>query len=138
MNTPMNTPTPAPNTASETPPMPCQATDSMTLRKQITDCNVPKNEREWWAAREIEKLQAELTEARAIILRHHAAQGGEDARRLDWLERGGKVSSWEAENDQGEKTGVRCFELPDREADECFSSVRAAIDAAINTNTKKE
>lgn len=35
-----------------------QATDPIDLERQIMDSNIPKNEREWWAAREIEKLRA--------------------------------------------------------------------------------
>jgi len=35
-----------------------QATPRAELERQIMDSNVPKNEREWWAAREIERLQA--------------------------------------------------------------------------------
>lgn len=34
-----------------------QATDRAELERQIMDPNVPKNEREWWAAREIERLR---------------------------------------------------------------------------------
>jgi hypothetical protein len=41
---------------------PCQATSAGDLRQQILDSRVPKNEREWWASREIEKLERELTE----------------------------------------------------------------------------
>lgn len=37
-----------------------QATLPRTLEKQIMDSTVPKNEREWWAAREIERLRAEV------------------------------------------------------------------------------
>jgi hypothetical protein len=43
---------------------PCQATPSGDLRQQILDSRVPKNEREWWAAREIEKLERELAAAK--------------------------------------------------------------------------
>jgi hypothetical protein len=35
-----------------------QATPADELRRQITDPNIPKNEREWWAAQEIERLTA--------------------------------------------------------------------------------
>ena len=40
-----------------------EATSREELRRQITDCNVPKNEREWWAAHEIERLEAALATA---------------------------------------------------------------------------
>jgi chromosome segregation ATPase len=39
------------------PDQPCQATTAGDLRQQILDSRVPKNEREWWASREIEKLE---------------------------------------------------------------------------------
>jgi hypothetical protein len=45
------------------PDKPCQATPAGDLRQQIMDSRVPKNEREWWAGREIEKLERELTAA---------------------------------------------------------------------------
>ena len=47
------------------PDQPCQATPAGDLRQQIIDSRVPKNEREWWASREIEKLERELTAARS-------------------------------------------------------------------------
>jgi len=37
--------------------MPCKATDSKELERQIMSTNVPKNEREWWAKKRIEELQ---------------------------------------------------------------------------------
>jgi hypothetical protein len=48
-----------------TPDRPYQATPAGDLRQQIIDSRVPKNEREWWASREIEKLERELTAAKA-------------------------------------------------------------------------
>jgi hypothetical protein len=45
------------------PDQPYQATPAGDLRQQIMDSRVPKNEREWWAGREIEKLERELTAA---------------------------------------------------------------------------
>jgi len=47
------------------PDHPCQATPAGDLRQQIIDSRVPKNEREWWASREIEKLERELAAAKA-------------------------------------------------------------------------
>ena len=37
-----------------------QATPNEELRRQITSRNEPKNEREWWALKEIERLTAEV------------------------------------------------------------------------------
>ena len=40
-------------------PEPCQATPADELERQILDSREPKNEREWWASREIAALRAE-------------------------------------------------------------------------------
>jgi hypothetical protein len=37
-------------------PAQCEATPSAELERQIKDPNISKNEREWWAAAEIERL----------------------------------------------------------------------------------
>ena len=57
----MSTPTATPHTDDT----PYQATPSADLRQQIMDSRVPKNEREWWAQRTIEKLETELAAAKA-------------------------------------------------------------------------
>ena len=44
-----------------------QATIPADLRQQIMSSCVPKNEREHWAAREIEKLEAENAELKKLI-----------------------------------------------------------------------
>lgn len=80
---------------------PCQVTPSADLRQQIMDSRVPKNEREWWAQRTIEKLETDLARLRAEVERlkellriesssaQHALAWAErdeaDAARLDWL-----------------------------------------------------
>ena len=56
----MSTPTATPHTDDT----PYQATPSADLRQQIMDSRVPKNEREWWAQRTIEKLETELAAAK--------------------------------------------------------------------------
>jgi len=56
------------------PDQPCQATPAGDLRQQIIDSRVPKNEREWWASREIEKLERELAAAKAECERLTANQ----------------------------------------------------------------
>lgn len=40
-----------------------QATPDLILERQIMDSNVPKNEREWWARNEIERLREALNGA---------------------------------------------------------------------------
>lgn len=37
-----------------------QATPNATLREQIMDSRIQKNEREWWASRHIEQLERDL------------------------------------------------------------------------------
>jgi flagellar biosynthesis/type III secretory pathway protein FliH len=43
------------------------ATRSSELERQIMDSTVPKNEREWWAAREIERLRERADEHEAAM-----------------------------------------------------------------------
>jgi len=45
----------------------CQATPREELERQITSYTFAKNEREWWACREIEKLRARIAELEATI-----------------------------------------------------------------------
>lgn len=40
----------------------CQATPREELERQITSYTIAKNEREWWACREIESLRARIEE----------------------------------------------------------------------------
>ena len=49
--------------------MTAQATPNEELRRQILSHVVPKNEREWWAARAIERLEFELNAANVRIKR---------------------------------------------------------------------
>jgi hypothetical protein len=50
---------------------PCQATDPKELGRQITSWSVPKNEREWWACREIERLKEANAELRLDHIAAH-------------------------------------------------------------------
>ena len=54
-----------------------EATPCNVLREQIMDSRIPKNEREWWAKREIESQQAriealEAWKRRAMVLLNDA------------------------------------------------------------------
>ena len=53
---------------SETADGPCAATDPKILERHITSHSIPKNEAEWWACHEIERLRAELAESYRIKL----------------------------------------------------------------------
>jgi hypothetical protein len=44
-----------------------EATPHEQLEKQIMDSTIPKNEREWWAAAEIERLNAEAAHLRKQV-----------------------------------------------------------------------
>lgn len=50
----------------------CQSTPPEELKRQIASWNEPKNEREWWACKEIERLTAEVA---ALKNQLAAAQG---------------------------------------------------------------
>jgi hypothetical protein len=55
----------------------CAATRSSELERQIMDSTVPKNEREWWAAREIERVREQASDMRQLLARAVMAAGGE-------------------------------------------------------------
>jgi hypothetical protein len=50
-----------------------KATPRAELERQIMDPNIPKNEREWWAAAEIERLR-EVCKDKTILLKDAYAQ----------------------------------------------------------------
>jgi hypothetical protein len=53
-----------------------QATDPKILREEIMDGRIPKNEREWWAKKEIEKLESDLSSLREKLKEVEARQKG--------------------------------------------------------------
>jgi len=62
-----------------------QATPDGELRRQILSHFVPKNEREWWAARAIERLEFELNAANDRIKRLEAVVNDPHALWTNWL-----------------------------------------------------
>jgi hypothetical protein len=48
---------------------PCNATPAAELRSRIMDSRIPKGESEWWAHREIERLERELAAVNERIRR---------------------------------------------------------------------
>lgn len=70
----------------------CQATSREELLRQLLDSRIPKNEREWFAAREIRTLQ-------------------EDENRLNWLQNMSAYVKFEAEDDSS--LPVACVMIPD-------------------------
>ena len=55
----------------------CEASLPGELQRQIMDCRIPKNEREWWASRRLEKLEKALDD---II--EHGVESHEDAHEM--------------------------------------------------------
>lgn len=49
------------------------STPPATLEQWIMDGNVPKNEREWWAKKEIDRLRAENGALRAALIQARGA-----------------------------------------------------------------
>jgi hypothetical protein len=82
-----------------------KATPRAELERQIMDPNIPKNEREWWAAAEIERLRANdkarVTVHEAEIRRLSIAMGvqaDDNARLQAEIKRGRmfRVKLWDA------------------------------------------
>ena len=59
---------------------PCEATPDHVLRTQVMDSRIPKNEREWWAKREIESQQARIEAL------EKAARGVVEARGIGFMQ----------------------------------------------------
>jgi len=60
-----------------------EATPRAKLERQIMDPNIPKNEREWWAATEIKRLREEVETWRD---RYHAEHQDHEATMKAWDE----------------------------------------------------
>jgi len=117
---------------------PCQATPAATLREQIMDSRIPKNEREWWAARTIEKLERELAEASKMLYRlarpffpsEGATIEDENTRlraEIELLRKDGARLDWLADP----KNTIGNVTLPRQHIMDHPDSMRAAIDAAM-------
>jgi hypothetical protein len=116
---------------------PCQATQAATLREQIMDSRIPKNEREWWAARTIEKLERELAEASKMLYRlarpffpsERATIQDENTRlraEIELLKKDKARLDWLADP----KNTIGNVTLPRQHIMDHPDSMRAAIDAA--------
>ena len=57
-----STTTPDRDVGSSDSSAPCQATPREELLRQLLDSRIPKNEREWCAAREIEDMRADMND----------------------------------------------------------------------------
>jgi hypothetical protein len=117
---------------------PCQATTAATLREQIMDSRIPKNEREWWAARTIEKLERELAEASKMLYRlarpffpsEGATIEDENTRlraEIELLRKDGARLDWLADP----KNTIGNVTLPRQHIMDHPDSMRAALDAAM-------
>jgi len=51
----------------------CAATPTATLEEYITNPCIPKNENEWWASREIERLHSQIESAEEAYVRLDAS-----------------------------------------------------------------
>jgi len=50
-------------------------TPTTTLEEHIMDCNIPKNEAEWWARKEIKHLRKQIAELEANAEPHNMPSG---------------------------------------------------------------
>jgi hypothetical protein len=62
---------------------PGKARDKATLEQQIMDAGIAKNDAEWWAMREIERLREVIQRGEYYINRLEAANRGHVVRDLD-------------------------------------------------------
>ena len=66
---------------------PCEATPDHVLRTQVMDSRIPKNEREWWAKREIESQQARIGALTAEVEEQARLLGASGSREAELLAR---------------------------------------------------
>ncbi len=84
----------------------CAATPRDELLRQILDSRIPKNEREWCAAREIEELRKGLAAALALIEDSYGVAGlhlNGDVAPWHELRTGGRYEDWLFDFDQAVK-----------------------------------
>lgn len=84
----------------------CAATPRDELLRQLLDSRIPKNEREWCAAREIEELRKGLFAALALIEESHGVAGLHlNGHVAPWheLRTGGRYEDWLFDFDQAVK-----------------------------------
>ena len=66
---------------------PCEATPDHVLRTQVMDSRIPKNEREWWAKREIESQQARIEALTTEVEEQARLLGASGSREAELLAR---------------------------------------------------
>ena len=84
----------------------CASTPREELLRQLLDSRVPKNEREWCAAREIEGLRKGLSSALALINESYGVAGlhlNGDVASWNELRTGGTYEDWLFDFDQAVK-----------------------------------
>ena len=92
-----------------------QATPNATLREQIMDSRIPKNEREWWASRHIEQLERDLAAAKEEMAQLQHDQLRDQlaaARQRETV----AIASWDEEQGRGRARFTRVVEWITRAA----------------------
>ena len=73
-----------------------QATPAAELERQICSATEPKNEREWWAHREIERLRDRLSVETLALVETLARAERAEANAANWEEQANdRVSDWD-------------------------------------------
>lgn len=83
-----------------------EATPREELLRQLLDSRIPKNEREWCAAREIEELRKGISAALALIEESYGVSGlhlNGDVASWTELRTGGRYEDWLFDFDQAVK-----------------------------------
>ena len=116
-----------------------QATPPENLREQILSPSVAKNEREWWASKEIQRLQKELAEALS------SGKGAHGAWQL-WLQRAKAAEKGLADIKMGEdslrstleeekgntKSAIRLLDIAAKKSDSLRRELSTLIECLEN------
>lgn len=106
LKTPASPSAPALSVVAGSASVVCAATPRDELLRQLLDSRIPKNEREWCAAREIEELRKGLAAALALIEDSYGVAGlhlNGDVAPWHELRTGGRYEEWLFDFDQAVK-----------------------------------
>ena len=115
---------------------PCEATPDHVLRTQVMDSRIPKNEREWWAKREIESQQARIEALTTEVEEQARLLGASGSREAELMAR---IEALEKQNEilQTECRGYDCCPLAPR-LNRADDRVEALEKAAKDVLTARE